>query len=64
MTASVIGVPGVPTGKFDVKLYQGGLPGAGWDLSQPVTGKAERSKDQRRADLEQAHADGGGTGSF
>ena len=53
-TSAKVGAHVVATGegKFDVKLYQGGLPGAGWDLSKPATGKAARSKDERRAYLE------------
>lgn len=40
-------------GKFNVKLYRGGLPGAGWDQSKPpVLGMATRSKDEPRAYLE------------
>jgi hypothetical protein len=40
-------------GKFNIKLYRGGLSGAGWDgKSPPVMGKASRSKDEPRAYLD------------
>ena len=39
-------------GKFNVKVYRGGLPGAGWDTKiAAITGKGTRTGDDARADL-------------